>query len=155
MPKWREQLQRVLQKQGLNFKLGTKVASVDTKGKTLKLTLQPAKAAKPETLETDIVLVAVGRVPNTEGLGLAEVRHQIDNRGRIVRGWRYETSVPGVYRDRRRDRRAHARAQGGRRRRRRRRNPGGASGARELRRDPERDLHRAGSGDASARPRRS
>ena len=92
-----KQLQRVLEKQGLKFKLGTKVASVDAKGKTLKLTLQPAKGGKSETLETDIVLVAIGRVPNTEGLGLAESGIKTDNRGRIVVDKRYETSLPGVY----------------------------------------------------------
>jgi dihydrolipoamide dehydrogenase len=92
-----KQLQRVLEKQRLEFKLGTKVGSVDAKGKTVKLTLQPAKGGKPETLETEIVLVAVGRVPNTEGLGLAESGIKIDNRGRIAVDERYETSLPGVY----------------------------------------------------------
>jgi dihydrolipoamide dehydrogenase len=92
-----KQLQRVLEKQGLKFKLATKVGSVDPKGKTVKLTLQPAKGGKPETLETEIVLVAVGRVPNTEGLGLAESGIKIDNRGRIAVDERYETSLPGVY----------------------------------------------------------
>jgi dihydrolipoyl dehydrogenase len=92
-----KQLQRVLEKQRLEFKLGTKVGSVDAKGKTVKLTLQPAKGGKPETLETEIVLVAIGRVPNTEGLGLAESGIKIDNRGRIAVDERYETSLPGVY----------------------------------------------------------
>ncbi len=91
------QLQRVLEKQGLKFKLGTKVAGVETKGKTVKLTLEPAKGGKSETLETDIVLVAIGRVPNTEGLGLAEAGIKTDNRGRILVDKRYETSLPGVY----------------------------------------------------------
>ena len=58
-----KQLQRVLAKQGLAFKLGTKVTSVDSKGKSLKLTLEPAKGGKAETLDCDVVLVAVGRVP--------------------------------------------------------------------------------------------
>ena len=91
------QLQRVLEKQGLKFELGAKVAGVDTKGKTLKLTLEPAKGGKSETLEADIVLVAIGRVPNTEGLGLAEAGIKIDNRGRVLVDKRYETSLPGVY----------------------------------------------------------
>ncbi|HZJ11357.1 MAG TPA: FAD-dependent oxidoreductase, partial [Methyloceanibacter sp.] len=60
-----KQLQRVLAKQGLAFKLGTKVASVDGKGKSLTLTLEPAGGGKSETLDCDAVLVAVGRVPNT------------------------------------------------------------------------------------------
>ena len=91
------QLQRVLQRQGLTFKLGTKVAGVDTKGKSLKLTIEPAAGGKAETLETDVLLVAVGRVPNTESLGLAEAGIRCDERGRVQVDRRYETSVPGVF----------------------------------------------------------
>src|SRR3990170_7626497 len=97
-----KQLQRVLAKQGLAFKLGTKVlgtkvVSVDNKGKSLKLTLEPASGGKSETLDCDVVLVAVGRVPNTQGLGLAELGVKTDNRGRIIVDARFATSVPGVY----------------------------------------------------------
>jgi dihydrolipoamide dehydrogenase len=92
-----KQLQRTLAKQGLAFKLGTKVVSVDSKGKNLKLTLEPAKGGKSETLECDIVLVAVGRMPNTQGLGLAEAGIKCDNRGRIVVDEKFVTSVPGIY----------------------------------------------------------
>ena len=92
-----KRLQRVLTKQGLIFKLGVKVAGVDAKGKSLKLTLEPAKGGKPETLECDVVLVAVGRVPNTQGLGLAEAGVKTDNRGRVIVDAHYATSVPGIY----------------------------------------------------------
>jgi len=92
-----KQIQRTLAKQGLAFKLGTKVVSVDSKGKNLKLTLEPAKGGKSETLECDIVLVAVGRMPNTQGLGLAEAGIKCDNRGRIVVDEKFVTSVPGIY----------------------------------------------------------
>lgn len=92
-----KQLQRVLTKQGLAFKLGTKIAGVDAKGKSLKLTLEPAKGGKPETLECDVVLVAVGRVPNTQGLGLAEIGVKTDNRGRVIVAETFATSVPGIY----------------------------------------------------------
>ena len=91
------QLQRVLEKQGLKFKLGTKVEGVDAKGKTLTLKLQTASGGKSETCETEIVLVAIGRVPNTDGLGLADAGIKADNRGRIVVDKCYETSLPGVY----------------------------------------------------------
>jgi len=91
------QLQRTLAKQGLAFKLGAKVASIDSRGKSLRLTLEPAKGGPSETLECDVVLVAVGRVPNTQGLGLAEAGIKTDNRGRIVVNDKFETSVPGVY----------------------------------------------------------
>jgi dihydrolipoamide dehydrogenase len=92
-----KQLQRTLAKQGIAFKLGTKVVSVDAKGKTLKLTLEPAKGGTPETLECDVVLVAVGRVPNTQGLGLAEAGIATDNRGRIAVDEKFATAVPGIY----------------------------------------------------------
>ncbi len=92
-----KQLQRVLAKQGLAFKLGTKVTGVDAKGKSVKLTLEPAKGGKAETLECDIVLVAVGRVPNTEGLGLGDAGVKTDNRGRVVVDDKFATSVPGIY----------------------------------------------------------
>jgi dihydrolipoamide dehydrogenase len=92
-----KQLQRVLTKQGLAFKLGTKVVSVDTKGKSVTLTLEPASGGKSETLECDVVLVAVGRVPNTEGLGLAELGVKTDNRRRIVVNEKFATNIPGVY----------------------------------------------------------
>jgi dihydrolipoamide dehydrogenase len=92
-----KQLQRVLTKQGLAFKLGVKVAGVDATGKSLKLTLEPAKGGTPETLECDVVLVAVGRVPNTQGLGLAEAGVKTDNRGRIIVDEKFVTSVPGIY----------------------------------------------------------
>ena len=92
-----KQLQRVLTKQGLTFKLGVKVAGVDANGKSLKLTLEPVKGGKSETLECDVVLVAVGRVPNTQGLGLAEAGVKPDNRGRVIVDAHYATSVPGIY----------------------------------------------------------
>ena len=60
-------------KQGLKFKLGAKVTKVDTSGKSVTLTIEPAEGGQPETLECDVVLVSIGRVPNTVGLGLANV----------------------------------------------------------------------------------
>ena len=92
-----KQLQRVLAKQGLAFKLGTKVVSVDAKGKSLKLTLEPAGEGKSETLDCDVVLVAVGRIPNTQGLGLADIGVKTDNRGRVIVDGTFATSVPGIY----------------------------------------------------------
>jgi dihydrolipoamide dehydrogenase len=91
-----KQLQRVLAKQGFTFKLGTKLVGVDGKGKSLKLTLEPA-SGKPETLECDVVLVAVGRVPNTQGLGLAEAGVKTDNRGRVIVDETFATSMPAIY----------------------------------------------------------
>ena len=92
-----KQLQRVLAKQGLTFKLGAKVTNVDTKGKGLTLTIEPADGGKKETLDCDVVLVAVGRVPNTEGLGLADIGVKTDNRGRISIDEHFQSNVPGIY----------------------------------------------------------
>ncbi len=63
----------------------------------MKLSLEPAKGGSAQTLDCDAVLVAVGRVPNTEGLGLAEAGIETDDRGRIAVGDRFATNVPGIY----------------------------------------------------------
>jgi dihydrolipoamide dehydrogenase len=90
-------LQRVLEKQGLAFKLGTKVVKADAKGKSVKLDLEPAEGGKSVTLECDVVLVAVGRIPNTKGLGLTEAGIKTDKRGRIDVNGHFQTSMPGIY----------------------------------------------------------
>jgi dihydrolipoamide dehydrogenase len=92
-----KQFQRILTKQGIVFKLGTKVASVDASGTDIKVTLQPVNGAASETLEFEVVLVAVGRVPNTEGLGLAEIGVRLDNRKCIVVDQHFATNIPGIY----------------------------------------------------------
>ncbi|MGR7994349.1 dihydrolipoyl dehydrogenase [Xanthobacter sp. ZOL 2024] len=89
--------QRILEKQGFAFKLGTKVTGVDTKGKSLKVSVEPASGGAAEVLEADVVLVAIGRVPYTTGLGLEEVGVAKDPRGRVVTDGHFATSVPGIY----------------------------------------------------------
>jgi dihydrolipoamide dehydrogenase len=89
--------QRILQKQGMTFKLSSKVAAVDTSGKKLKARVEPAAGGGAETIEADVVLVAVGRVPYTEGLGLEDVGVAKDNRGRVAVDGHYATNVPGIY----------------------------------------------------------
>jgi dihydrolipoamide dehydrogenase len=91
------QSQRLLEKQGIAFKLGAKVTSVDSSGATLKATIEPAKGGAAETIEADVVLVAIGRVPYTEGLGLDEAGVKKDNRGRVVVDAHFATSVKGIY----------------------------------------------------------
>lgn len=91
------QFQRIQEKQGVKFRLGSKVTAVDNKGKTLKASVEPANGGKAETLEADVVLVAIGRVPFTEGLGLAEVGVQLDNKKRVIVDEHYQTSVPGIF----------------------------------------------------------
>jgi dihydrolipoamide dehydrogenase len=92
-----KQFQRLLEKQGFAFKLGAKVTGVDTSGKTLLAQIEPAAGGKSETLEADVVLVAIGRVPYTEGLGLKEAGVALDNRGRVQIDAHFATSVKGVY----------------------------------------------------------
>jgi dihydrolipoamide dehydrogenase len=92
-----KQFQRILEKQGFAFKLGAKVTGVDTSGKTLIAQVEPAAGGKSETLEADVVLVAIGRVPYTEGLGLKEAGVALDNRGRVQIDAHFATSVKGVY----------------------------------------------------------
>jgi dihydrolipoamide dehydrogenase len=91
------QSQRLLEKQGMSFKLGSKVSAVDTSGKKLKVKVEPAKGGDAETLDADVVLVAIGRVPFTEGLGLAEVGVALDERGRVKTDAHFATNVPGIY----------------------------------------------------------
>jgi dihydrolipoamide dehydrogenase len=92
-----KQFQRILAKQGIAFKLGTKVLGVETDGKICKVRLEPVEGGMQETLECDVVLVSVGRVPNTQGLGLAELGVKTDNRGRIQVDPHFATSMPGIY----------------------------------------------------------
>jgi dihydrolipoamide dehydrogenase len=92
-----KQFQRILEKQGFAFKLGAKVTGIDTSGKTLVARTEPAAGGKPETLEADVVLVCIGRVPYTEGLGLKEAGVALDNRGRVQIDAHFSTSVKGVY----------------------------------------------------------
>ncbi len=93
----RKQAQRLFEKQGMTFKLSSKVTGVDTSGKTLKATVEPAKGGAAETIEADVVLVSTGRVPYTEGLGLKEAGVKMDERGRVAVDHHYATNVPGIY----------------------------------------------------------
>jgi dihydrolipoamide dehydrogenase len=91
------QSQRILEKQGIAFKLGSKVTGVDSSGSTLKATIEPTKGGAAETIEADIVLVATGRVPYTDGLGLDEAGVKKDNRGRVIVDAHLATNVKGIY----------------------------------------------------------
>ncbi len=93
----RRQAQRLLEKQGMTFKLSSKVTAVDTSGKRLKANVEPAEGGAAETIEADVVLVAIGRVPYTEGLGLEEAGVKLDERGRVAVDHHYATNVPGIY----------------------------------------------------------
>ena len=90
-------LQRTLTKQGLAFRLGTKVVGAKRGNGGVTLALEPAKGGARETIEADAVLVSIGRRPYTDGLGLETVGVALDNRGRIRVDERYASSVPGIY----------------------------------------------------------
>jgi len=92
-----KQFQRLLAKQGITFKLGHKVTSVVPNGSAVTATIEPAQGGEKETLETDVVLVSIGRVPYTDGLGLETVGVRLDNRRRVVVDESYATNVPGIY----------------------------------------------------------
>ena len=89
--------QRILSKQGFAFQLSTKVVGVEKAKTGLKVTVEPAAGGERSVIETDIMLVAIGRVPFTAGLGLEEAGVALDKRGRVVTDNHYRTNVPGVW----------------------------------------------------------
>ena len=91
-----KQSQRILAKQGLKFKLNTKVTSGDASGETVKLSLEAAKGGKAEEIEADVVLVAIGRRPYTQGLGLENIGLELDERKRVVIDQQYRTKIPHI-----------------------------------------------------------
>ncbi len=89
--------QRALAKQGLKFKLGSKVTKAEATDAGVVLTVEPAKGGAAETVQADIVLVAIGRRPCVAGLGLDAVGVKMTERGRIAVDRHFQTSVPGIY----------------------------------------------------------
>ncbi|MFN9580523.1 MAG: dihydrolipoyl dehydrogenase [Novosphingobium sp.] len=92
----RKEAAKIFKKQGLELKLGTKVTSATVKGKKATLTVEPAKGGASETIEADCVLVAIGRRPHTEGLGLEKIGLEVNARGQIATGHDFRTKVDGV-----------------------------------------------------------
>jgi len=92
-----KQAQRLLGRQGIAFRLSSKVAAVDSSGETLKVAVAPAAGGDAETIEADIVLVAIGRRAYTTGLGLEEAGVALDERRRVVVDDHFRTNVDGVY----------------------------------------------------------
>jgi dihydrolipoamide dehydrogenase len=91
------ELQKLLARQGLAFRLSTRVVGVETGGERLGVVVEPVAGGAQETLACDAVLVAIGRRPWTEGLGLAEVGVALDERGRVRTDGRFGTTVPGIW----------------------------------------------------------
>jgi dihydrolipoamide dehydrogenase len=93
----RKEANKIFRKQGIEFKLGTKVTGVKVAGGKATLTVEPAKGGAAETIEADAVLVSIGRRPNTEGLGLDAIGLQVNNRGQIETDHDFRTKVDGVW----------------------------------------------------------
>jgi dihydrolipoamide dehydrogenase len=93
----RKEANKIMKKQGIEFKLGTKVTGVTVKGSKASLAVEPAKGGASETIEADCVLVSIGRRPNTDGLGLDKAGLQLNNRGQIETDHDFRTKVPGIW----------------------------------------------------------
>lgn len=91
-----KQAQKLLSKQGIKFKVNTKVTNGDASGEAVKLDLEAAKGGKNESLEAEVVLVAIGRRPYTDGLGLENVGLEVDERKRLVIDQEYRTKIPHI-----------------------------------------------------------
>ncbi|TCZ55250.1 dihydrolipoyl dehydrogenase [Roseicella aquatilis] len=92
-----KQLERTLAKQGLKFRLKSKVTGATKGADGVTLTVEPAAGGAAEQIKADVVLLAIGRRPHTEGLGLAEVGVELDERGRVRTDAHFATNVPGIY----------------------------------------------------------
>jgi dihydrolipoamide dehydrogenase len=88
--------QRMLKKQGMEFRLSTKVTGIEKSAKGLKVSIEPAAGGAPETLEADVALIAIGRKPYTDDLGL-EAAGVATDRGMIVTDPHYRTNVEGIH----------------------------------------------------------
>ena len=91
------EFQKILSKQGIRFKLGSKVNSVKDQDKSVLISYTNVKNSKKEVLEVDKVLVSVGRKPYTEGLNLSKVGIKKDSKGRIEVNNKLQTSVSNIY----------------------------------------------------------
>jgi len=93
----RKEANKIFKKQGIEFKLGTKVTAVKVAGGKASLTMEPAAGGAAETLDADVVLVSIGRKPNTDGLALDKAGLQTNQRGQIETDHDFRTKVAGVW----------------------------------------------------------
>ena len=92
-----KQLHRTLEKEGMKFRLATKVTRADKHPDGVMVHVEPAAGGSQESLEADVVLVAVGRRPYSDGLGLETIGVKLDDKGRIPVKEGFATEVPGVF----------------------------------------------------------
>jgi dihydrolipoamide dehydrogenase len=93
----RKEAAKLFKKQGMEFKLSTKVTKAEAKGRKVTLTVEPAAGSSAETVEADCVLVSIGRRPNTDGLGLQAIGLELNKRGQIETDHQFRTNVDGVW----------------------------------------------------------
>ena len=91
-----KQFQRILTRQGMKFQLSTKVVGVEKKKGALVVTVEPAAGGEKQTIETDIMLVSIGRRPFVDNLGLDKVGVALDARGRVTTDAHFATNVAGI-----------------------------------------------------------
>jgi len=93
----RKEAQKIFKKQGLEFKLSTKVTGVSVAGDAATLTVEPAAGGAAETINADVVLLAIGRKPNTDGLNLEAAGLSVNGRGQVEIDHDFATKVPGIW----------------------------------------------------------
>ncbi|MBV9900350.1 MAG: dihydrolipoyl dehydrogenase, partial [Alphaproteobacteria bacterium] len=93
----RKEANKIFKKQGFEFHLSTKVTGAQAGGEGVRLTVEPAAGGAAETIEADVVLVSIGRRPNTDGLGLDAAGVPLNKRGQIEVDHDFRTAVPGIY----------------------------------------------------------
>ncbi|MEQ1687559.1 MAG: dihydrolipoyl dehydrogenase [Sphingopyxis sp.] len=93
----RKEAAKIFKKQGFTIRTSTKVTGVSVRGKKASVTVEPAAGGEPETIAADVVLVAIGRLPNTDGLALDKAGLNLNARGQIDTDHRFATSVPGIW----------------------------------------------------------
>ena len=93
----RKEANKIFKKQGFEYRLGTKVTGAEAHKKGVTLTVEPAAGGASETIEADVVLVSIGRRPNTDGVGLEKIGLELNGRGQIETDHDFATKVPGVW----------------------------------------------------------
>ncbi len=92
-----KQFQRLMERQGMKFRLATKVVSVEKKGASLQVAIEPAKGGARDTVDADVILVAIGRRAYTGSLGLEKTGVKLDRKGRVITNEHFKTNVDGIW----------------------------------------------------------
>ncbi|WP_309662979.1 dihydrolipoyl dehydrogenase [Sphingomonas sp.] len=93
----RKEANKIFKKQGFELRLGTKVTGAKVEGAGVKLTVEPAAGGTAETIEADVVLVSIGRRPNTDGLALDKAGLKVNAKGQVDIDHSFKTGVPGIW----------------------------------------------------------